>query len=450
MIKYLIIWIGQVTSTIGSSLTSFALSLWIYDETGSVSLFALNLLAYTIPSLITKPFAGVLADRWHRKWLILGGDTGSALMTLIVFALASSNTLAIWHIYLLTAGNAVFLSLQWPAYMATIPLIVPQGQLGRASGLTQVGDAVGQLLGPLIAGSLYVMHGVGVRGILLIDFTTFLLAVATMLMVPIPRHKGTQEIRANTLQPARSIYGTMRHELKNIFNEMKLAWEYVRVRTGLFHLLLYFTIINFLEEFMYPLAQPLLFEIAEPDEAGQAIFIMALGMVLGIGIMTIWGGPKRRMNGILIPGVVAGIALSLLGLRPSLELMIVGGFLYFITLPIIEGSDQVIWQTKVAEEMQGRVFALTGMIATILNPLALIVAGPLSDYVFEPLLQPDGRLADSVGRITDVGDGRGIGFFIVLLGLIASGISMLMYFNPTLRLLEDTLPDVESTSQNQA
>lgn len=450
MIKYLIIWIGQVASTVGSSLTSFALSLWIYDETGSVSLFALNLLAYNIPSLITKPFAGVLADRWHRKWLILGGDTGSALMTLIVFALASSNTLTIWHIYLLTAGNAVFISLQWPAYMSTIPLIVPQGQLGRASGMTQAGDAAGQLLGPLIAGSLYVMHGIGVRGILLIDFSTFILAVVTMLIVPIPRHKGTQAIRVNTLQPARGMYSMMRHEFKNVFSEMKMAWEYVRVRTGLFYLLLYFTTINFLEEFMYPLAQPLLFEIAEPDEAGQAIFIMALGMVLGIGVMTIWGGPKRRMNGILIPGVVAGIGLSLLGLRPSLELMIVGGFLYFITLPIIEGSDQVIWQTKVAEEMQGRVFALTGMIATILNPLALIVAGPLSDYVFEPLLQPDGMLADSVGRIAGVGDGRGIGFFIVLLGVMASGISMLMYFNPTLRLLEDTLPDVESTSQNQS
>ena len=197
---------------------------------------------------------------------------------------------------------------------------------------------------------------------------------------------------------------------------------------------------------MYPLAQPLLFEIAEPDKVGQAIFIMALGMVLGLALMTIWGGPRRRMYGILLPGILAGIALSLLGLRPSLEVMIVGGFLYFFTLPIIEGCDQVIWQTKVAEEMQGRVFALNGMIATMLNPLALIMAGPLSDYVFEPLLQPDGMLASSVGSIVGVGDGRGIGLFIVLIGLMSSALSATMWFNRSLRTLEDTLPDIESTT----
>ncbi len=447
MLKYLIIWFGQVASTIGSSLTSFALSLWIYDESGSVSLFAINLLAYNIPSLIAKPIGGVLADRWHRKWLILGGDTGAAVMTIFVFILTVNGQLHIWHIYLLTASSAVFTAIQWPAYMSTIPLLVPKNQLGRASGLNQAGDAVGQLLGPLIAGSLYIIDGVGIQGILFIDFVTFLLAAITLVFIKIPLHKGTQEIRVTDLQPSQGIYGTLRAEARQMLIEMKLAWEYVRVRTGLFHLLLYFTLINFFEEFMYPLAQPLLFEIAEPDKVGQAIFIMAIGMVLGLALMTIWGGPHRRMYGILFPGIFAGIALSLLGLRPSLEVMIIGGFLYFFTLPIIEGCDQVIWQTKVAEEMQGRVFALNGMIARMLNPLALIVAGPLSDYVFEPLLQPDGPLASSVGTIVGVGDGRGIGFFIVLIGLMSSLLSATMLlFNRQLRTLEDTLPDIESTT----
>lgn len=446
MLKYLIIWFGQVASAIGSSLTSFALSLWIYEETGSVSLFAINLLAYNIPSLLTKPIGGVLADRWHRKWLILGGDTGAAVMTIFVFILTANNQLHIWHIYLLTASSAIFTSIQWPAYMATIPLLVPKDQLGRASGLSQVGDAVGQLLGPLIAGSLYIMSGVGIQGILFIDFVTFILAALTLIFIPVPLHKGTQEIRVTDLQSRQGMVGTLRKEARQMVSEMKLAWRYVRERQGLFNLLLYFAAINFLEEFMYPLAQPLLFEIAEPDKVGQAIFIMALGMVLGLALMTIWGGPRRRMYGILLPGILAGIALSLLGLRPSLEVMIVGGFLYFFTLPIIEGCDQVIWQTKVAEEMQGRVFALNGMIATMLNPLALIMAGPLSDYVFEPLLQPDGMLASSVGSIVGVGDGRGIGLFIVLIGLMSSALSAAMWFNRSLRTLEDTLPDIESTT----
>jgi DHA3 family macrolide efflux protein-like MFS transporter len=132
MRTYFIIWLGEVASTVGSALTSFALGLWIYEQTDSVSLFTLNILAYTLPYLVMTPFAGVLADRWSRKWLMVAGDAGVAVATLGVFVLAASGQLRIGYVFVLTAVSATFGALQWPAYAAAIPLIVPKEQLGSA------------------------------------------------------------------------------------------------------------------------------------------------------------------------------------------------------------------------------------------------------------------------------------------------------------------------------
>ena len=151
MRTFMIIWSGQLVSTIGSGLTSFALGVWIYQETGSTTLFALNLLAYTLPNLLLSPIAGALADRWDRRLLMILSDTGAGISTLIIAILAFTQNLEIWHIYLATAFNAGFSTFQWPAYSAATTLLVPKNQLGRAGGMLQVGEAVSQLITPAIA-----------------------------------------------------------------------------------------------------------------------------------------------------------------------------------------------------------------------------------------------------------------------------------------------------------
>ena len=141
MRTFFVIWSGQLVSTIGSGLTGFALGVWIYQETGSVTLFSLNLLAVAVPNLIVSPFAGALVDRWDRRLVMIMSDTGAGLATLSIAILYMTGNLEVWNILLATAINSAFSTFQWPAYSAVTTLLVPKEQLGRAGGMVQIGEA---------------------------------------------------------------------------------------------------------------------------------------------------------------------------------------------------------------------------------------------------------------------------------------------------------------------
>lgn len=426
MRKYLIIWVGEVASTVGSALTSFAMGVWIYERTDSVSLFSFNLLVYAVVGLAVMPLAGVAADRWNRKSVIVLGDTGAGLASLAFFLLTATDQLEVWHIYVLTGVSSAFGAFQWPAYKAMIPMIVPQRHLGRASALSQAGDGLAELLGPLVAGSLYVMTGVGLKGILLIDFVSFVMATLILIMMPIPRQPRT-ETKAQ----------------QSMFQDFRHGWQYLTQYPGLVGLLVYFVLFNFFLELIYPLALPLLYEMASPDVAGEAMSKMAVGMFVGIVLMGIWGGPRRRIYGILIPGMLSGLSIAMMGVRPSLTWIIVGGFGYYALLPIIQGCNQALWQTKIRHDMQGRVFAIQSALVVSVRPVTLLLAGPLADHVFEPLMMHDGLLSDSLGPLFGVGSGRGIGLLITILGLLSALVALAAYFSPQIRGVEEAIPDAQ-------
>ena len=156
MRTFLIIWLGQLVSMIGSGLTSFALGVWIYDQTGEATPFALTVLFGSLPGVLLAPVAGAIADRWNRRLIMIVSDTGAALLTLfIAFILFfSDGGLQVWHIYgvaLIGSSLGVF---QWSAYQPSITMMVPKKHFGRASGMMQAGDAVRGIIAPLLAGAL--------------------------------------------------------------------------------------------------------------------------------------------------------------------------------------------------------------------------------------------------------------------------------------------------------
>lgn len=157
--------------------------------------------------------------------------------------------------------------------------------------------------------------------------------------------------------------------------------------------------------------------------------------------MSAWGGPKIRVKGLLFFGGMAGIAFILFGLRPSLILIAASGFLFFFSLPIMNALSQAIWQTKVEPDIQGRVFAVRRMIAGGLQPLGVVLAGPLVDKVFEPLMVEGQVLANVLEPIFGVGTGRGIGVLISLMGVGALVAAILAYADPRIRNVEAELPD---------
>jgi len=170
-------------------------------------------------------------------------------------------------------------------------------------------------------------------------------------------------------------------------------------------------------------------------------------MLTGSLMMALWGGPKRRINGVLGFEMLSGLCFVLIGFRPTFLPVAIGVFLAHLTIAVVFGSNQAIWQSKVELDVQGRVFATQQMIARAAAPLAFLLAGPLADQVFEPLLAADGALEWSVGQFIGSGPGRGIGLLFIVMGIIKIGVTMVGHLQPALRNIEKDLPDATVTLQ---
>lgn len=425
---FFIIWIGQLISMLGSGLTNFALGVWIFDQTGKATPFALTVLFGSLPRLLLSPLAGSLADRWNRRLVMVLSDTGNAVVSLGAFLLLQNGSLEIWMIYLMAVLGSCFSAFQEPAYTASISMLVPKKELSRAAGLGNLSQALESLLTPLAAGFLFV--AIGLRGIIMIDFITYFFAIGALLIVRIPQPKLSEaEMGAN---------------LKGkVWRDAVFGWRYLRARSGLFGLLWFYALVNFFLNFSGVLLGPLVLSRYSAREFGLVQMAVGLGLLAGSILLSAWGGPKGHK----IPAVIgfialAGAGLALTGISSQIVLIGLGMFVMLFSIPLASGPSQAIFQSKVATEVQGRVFAIRGMISRSIMPIAFFLAGPLADQILEPLMAVNGSLgAGFLGRLLESGPGRGIG-----LGFVISGICLLVasgwaYANPRLRLLEDEIPD---------
>jgi hypothetical protein len=210
---------------------------------------------------------------------------------------------------------------------------------------------------------------------------------------------------------------------------------------GLFWLLILFAAMNFLINITYALYNPLILGLTSPDVLGYLDSVAGLGMLVGTLLMSLWGGPKRRIYAIFAAEMVLGIATFLFGLRLSVLAMAINNFFFMLAMPITNGCSQAIWQTKVAPEIQGRVFATRRMIAYSIIPVAYAVAGPLAEQLFEPWMAPDGLLATSAGRLLGTGPGHGIALIFSVCGALYSGLVLIIVAHPRIRRLELEIPD---------
>jgi MFS family permease len=421
---FTVVWFGQLVSVIGSGLTSFALGVWIFERTGSATQFALIGLFAVLPRVVLSPLAGMIVDRWDRRRAMIVSDAGAGLSTLVLVLLLFTNRLEIWHIYLIVGASAAFSTVQWPAYAAATTLLVSKKNLGRANGMIQFGQAAGEILAPALAGILLLT--IRLEGVILIDFATFFLAAITLLLVRFPKPPGTVagESENMWLKP-----------------EITFGWNYIRARAGLLDLLLFFAVVNFMWGMVGALIVPMILGFTTSDMLGVIISTAGVGMLAGSLVMSAWGGPQRRINSVLGFEFLSGICFLLIGLRPSFWLTALGAFGAHATIAIVYGSNQAIWQSKVAPDVQGRVFATQQMVAKAASPLAYLLAGPLADNLFEPWLAPAGLLTESVGHIIGFGPGRGIGLLFIMMGMIKMAVTVVGYADPRIRFVEDELPD---------
>ena len=434
MRTFYIVWFGQLISTLGSGLTGFALGVWIYDQTNSVTQFAINSFAYLITSLLISPVAGALVDRWNRRWILILCDTGAGLSTLVAWILFTTGNLDIWHIYVITVFNAAFTSFQWAAHSAAITMLVPQDQLGRAGGMGQIGDSISRLVTPALAGVLYLVYGLGF--VIAIDFFTFAFAVLTLMVIHIPEPERAEESKESQ---------------GSFIREITFGFRFIVERKGLLYYMLVLTAINFAFSFTNPLLFPLMLELGNAQQVGFISSFVGLGMLLGTLVMSAWGGPKnnRRVFVIIAADFWSGLCLIASGIIPSLRYIGIANFLMMVVFPIRVGNSRAIWQIKIPPDLQGRVLSARRMIALALTPIATLLAGPLVDNVFQPMMSEGGKLAGSLGKIIGVGPGRGTALAFILAGLVIIVSSGVALANPSIRRLEIEIPDVIIKERDQ-
>jgi MFS transporter, DHA3 family, macrolide efflux protein len=420
------VWAGQLVSQVGTSMTGFALTIWVYQDSGSVTRLGIMLLAVNLPGILLAPTAGVMIDRINRRTVMVVADTIAGLGSLTVAMLFFTSNLRYWQILIVAAVSSAASAFQEPAYRAAIPTLVPKAQLGRANGLAELAPAVGTLFAPAIAGGLLLAVGLG--AVLAVDFATFIIAVFTLFIVRFP------DVRTGV-------------ERRSVWSEFREGFDYLFDRRGLLGFLFIAAGLNFVLTFANVLWIPVYLSFTNEAALGVAMGFIGGALVVGSTVMSAWGGPKQKVRGMLAFMSVGGLGLIIAGLRPSFPVALGGSLLLMLTVPIVNGTSQTLWQTKIAPAIQGRVFSTRRMVAQIATPIAFVAAGPVADNVFEPLLMPGGPLADTVGSIWAVGPGRGSALLISCVGLAVIVLATVAWLVPSIRNIErdipDALPDLE-------
>ncbi len=416
--RFLLLWSGQLISAIGSGLTAFGLGVYVYKQTGKASAMALVTLLAFLPSLVLSAPAGVLADRYDRRLLMILGDSLSAIGLIYILCCMLLGTAQLWQICVGVTISSVFSSLLEPSYRASVTDLLSEEQYSKASGLIQAAGSAKFLISPLIAG-LLLTHW-DIKLLLVIDICTFFVTSASTFVV----RKGLEKKDIEKAPP--------------MLIQLREGWQTVSSNKGVLMLLLTTSLLTFFLGFIQTLCAPMILAYQDAATLGTAQTICALGMLASsvvIGIIPIKKGFAKILSASLF---CTGMFMALFGLKEDIVLVCVFGFLFFASLPFANTALDYLVRINIDNSVQGRAWGLIGVISQLGYVGAYAISGLLADYVFTPMLLEDGALANSVGRVIGIGPGRGIGFLVILTGTFICVVSVLLYSMKPVRELEAT------------
>ncbi len=411
---------GELVSQLGSGLTAFALGLWVYLTTRSLTEFALIEMFATLPGVLFAPLVGALVDRGDRRRVMVAGNTVAGLTQALLAVLAWRGHPGIAPIYLLLSVSSLATMFERVAYLSAILQLAPKRYAFRLNGIVQVAMGLAQVVAPLLAVAL--LHGLGLTGVLTADAVSF--GVVTVVLVA---------VRFPTALPA------LRRE--SLREEIAHGFRYVRDKPGLRDLLVYFAALSVLTAPVFLLVTPLVLPFGSVATIGDLLVAAGFGTVAGGLTISLWGGPERVMAGVLGASVAGGASIALVGLRPSVPLIGAALFAYLVSSAVFQGCYTTMIQLRVPPLLQGRVFAFVQMVSLGAAPIAYVTAGPLGERVFEPLLARGGPLAPTLGAVIGTGPGRGIALMYLLAGTAIVALTLVARRRPSLWNLEYALPD---------
>jgi len=398
---FLRLWLALTVSRVGTQLSGFALAVWIYQRSGSATLCGLTGLASLAPALALAPLAGIAVDRWPRRGLLLAAQAGGAVCAALLAAAALTDRLSIGFVITAVAMASACTAFQPATLAAATTTLVREAQLGRANALWQLSTAL-SCCAPLAAGVLLQVGRLNV--ILTVDCATYLAAFALLATVRIP-------------PPARSAEGSAPG--RSLGADLLFGWRYLRGRRPLIALVIVSAAGSFAIGMAPTLITPLALSFADSRALGVIVTASAVGAVAGGLVMLAWGGPRRKIDGVLALLALEGALFFLAAAPRSVGLASIGAFAIVFFDAIVGSCKQVIWQRQVPPDAQGRVLSVPLAVDRLLALVGFAAAGPLCDQVFEPLMP-----------------GRGAALLFALLGALVVLVALIGYAYPPLRRIE--------------
>ena len=417
------LWLGELISNIGSGMTAFALSVYVYEKTGSVSYISLITLLSFMPSIILSPIGGLLADRYDRRLLMIIGDLFSGLGLIYILWNIQAGEKSIVPIFLGITFSSIFTSLLEPSYRATLTDILDEENYAKASGLIQAAGSAKYLISPVIAGMI--LSVADIRVILLLDILTF---ITTCLMIFLVR---------------KSINSEMKNYKKDSFKGLLEGLFIIKKNRGVYSLVIIMFFVCFFMGFIQILIRPMILALSSVKTAGMMESLCAVGLLIGSLWIGIAGIKKNYSKILAVACFFCGIFMSMTGVNENLAIIGISTFLFFSTLPFMNSCADVLVRVSVPNELQGRVWGLISLITQMGTVTAYIISGVMADYIFEPMFNKNGILVENIGMIIGTGKGRGIGFMLILSGIGMLIMAIVIWKNGEIREVSEKCVDLK-------
>lgn len=418
--KYIIFWISQSVSQLGSSMTSFSLILWTYTQNGSAMAVSLMSFFNYMPYILASLFAGTFVDKHSKKKIMLVSDTVAAVCSALVFTLDIGNGLQIYHIYMINFIIGFMNAFQSPASAIAAGKIVPREKLAQISGMNSFSGNLITVISPVWTASLFALDGL--KFILLIDLSSFLIAFSVLLFViaiPEDEYKNSEK--------------------KSLFAGCTEGYDYLKHNRGIFTIIVTMALLNFFSRLTYEnILSPMILARSANNSIVLGIVnaIMGVGGVLG-GIIVATG--KYTKNSIKMIYISAMISFLLgdvmMGAGRNVIFWSIAGFAASFPIPFINAGQNVILYQKVPENIQGRVFAVRNAIQFSTIPLGILLGGFLADYVFEPFMMTENAVTKFLYLLVGKGAGSGMAVMFLCTGLLGSLFSLVSYRQKEIRNL---------------
>ena len=399
--KFMLLWSGEFISAIGSGLTSFGLSVYVFRQTGSAASMGLVTLLAFLPTLLFSVPAGVLADKYDRRLLMMIGDGFSALGIVYILTCMLQGEAKLYQICVGVFVSAVFSSLLEPSYRATVTDLLTKEEYSKASGLVSIAGSARYLISPVLAGILLAVSDI--RLLFVIDISTFILTVISTAVV----RKGiaTKETENQS----------------GFFQSLTEGWRAIADRRGVLLLILVSSVMTCFMGAIQILSEPLILDFADSTTLGIAQTVCASGMLVSGLFLGMRGIKKGYVKVLAISLFLTGITMIGFGIRENIYISCLFGFLFFATLPFANNCLDYLVRTNIPDELQGRAWGVIGF----LSQIGYVVAYGLA-----------GVAADGIASKLQIGVGRGAAGVVMTAGVLLSLTALSLYPIKSIRALE--------------